>query len=143
MTVANQAGMSTATPQQHRLKLWTGRILTAIAIVLMVVSAVMKLMHPPQVVEIFVGKFGYPQDVLPVIGVLELGCAVLYAIPRTAVLGAVLMTGYLGGAVATHVRVSDAFAPPLILGILAWLGLYLREDRLRPLLPLRRLPSKP
>jgi len=142
MTVANEAGMSTAPPQQQRLKLWAGRILSAIPVLLMVASAVIKLMHPPQVVEIFVGKFGYPQDVLSVIGVLELGCAVLYAIPRTAVLGAVLMTGYLGGAVATHVRVNDVFAPPLILGVLAWLGLYLREDRLRSLLPLRRLPPK-
>lgn len=73
------------------------------------------------------------------IGLLELACAVFYAIPRTAVLGAVLLTGYLGGAIATHVRIGDpASVGPLILALIAWGGLYLREQRLRALLPIRR-----
>ena len=76
------------------------------------------------------------------IGIVEVACAVLYAIPQTAVLGAVLTTAYLGGAVATHVRASDPFLPPIVLGILVWVGLYLRDERLRPLLPLRRLESR-
>jgi DoxX-like protein len=94
-------------------------------------------------VQVFTGKFGYPQQTLTTIGVLELSCAVLYAIPQTAVLGAVLMTGYLGGAVATHVRISDPeWVGPAVLGVVAWVGLYLREARLRELLPLRRLPRQ-
>jgi hypothetical protein len=75
------------------------------------------------------------------IGVTEIACALLLAIPRTSVLGAVLVTGYLGGAVATHVRaMQPAFIAPAILGALAWLGLYLRDPRLRALLPLKRDP---
>jgi len=70
-------------------------------------------------------KFGYPAGTLAVIGVVELACALLYLIPRTSVLGAILVTGYLGGAVATHVRVEDAFAAPIVLGVLAWGGLFL------------------
>ena len=84
-------------------------------------------------------QFGYPSGLIVPIGVVELACVVLYVIPRTAVLGAVLLTGYLGGAIATHVRLSDpSFAGPLIFGIMVWAGLYLREPRLRALLPLRR-----
>jgi hypothetical protein len=72
------------------------------------------------------------------LGAIEICCALLYAIPRTAVLGAVLLTGYLGGAIATHVRVGDpSFVTPLVLGMIAWAGLYLRDPRLRALLPLR------
>ncbi|HEY7512173.1 MAG TPA: DoxX family protein, partial [Vicinamibacteria bacterium] len=100
--------------------------------------AFMKLRPSPEVVEVFGGKFGYPQTSFLPIGLLEAACAVLYAIPQTAVLGAVLVTGYLGGAVATHVRVGDAFLSPVVLGAIAWAGLYLREPRLWPLLPLRR-----
>jgi hypothetical protein len=72
------------------------------------------------------------------IGILELSCVILYAIPQTAILGAVLLTGYLGGAIATHVRVHDNFISPAIGGILVWLGVYLRDPRVRALLPIRR-----
>lgn len=105
---------------------------------MMLMSAVMKFMKPAPVVETFISKLGYPESTLVPIGVLELACVVLYAIPQTAVLGAVLVTGYLGGAIATHVRVGDPFIPPLVLGVLAWAGLYLRDERLRALLPLRK-----
>lgn len=118
--------------------LWTGRVLSAAPVLMMLMSAVMKFMRTPQVMEGFVGKFGYPEGTLLPIGVLELICVLLYAVPQTAVLGAVLVTGYLGGAVATHVRVGDAFIAPAILGAVAWAGLYLRDPRLRALLPLRR-----
>jgi hypothetical protein len=85
--------------------------------------------------------FGYPHSALIPIGVTELSCALVYAIPRTSVLGAVLVAGYLGGAVATHVRLSQPVWPaPALLGVLAWLGLWLRDPRLRELLPLRREP---
>lgn len=118
--------------------LWAGRIFTAIPFLLLAMSGVMKLVRPPQVVEGFVGKFGYPEGVIVAIGLVELACALLYAIPRTSVLGAILVTGYLGGATATHVRVSDVFVVPVLLGAMAWGGLYLRDERLRRLLPLRR-----
>jgi DoxX-like family len=120
-----------------RVRVWTGRVLSALAVAGLAFSAVMKFMHGPEVVDFFVGKFGYPENTLTTIGVLEAACALLFAIPQTAVLGAVLLTGYLGGAVATHVRVSDAFISPLVIATIAWAGLYLREDRLRALLPFR------
>jgi DoxX-like family len=119
-------------------QLWTGRVLSALPVLLLLLSASMKLSHPPVVIETFVGKLGYPANMLPALAVLELFCAVVYAVPRTAVLGAILLTGYLGGAVATHVRVGDVFVVPLLLGVLVWAGLYLRDDRIRALLPLRK-----
>ena len=82
------------------------------------------------------GTLGFPATVIFGIGLLEIACVLLYAIPRTAVLGAVLLTGYLGGAIAAHVRVGDAFISPLIGGGLVWLGIYLRDARVRALLPL-------
>ena len=126
-----------------RGRLWAGRIVSALPVLLLAFSAFMKLRGPAEVVQVFTGKFGYPAQTLTPLGIVELSCAVLYAIPQTAVLGAVLMTGYLGGAVATHFRVSDPqWFGPAVLGALAWLGLYLRDPRLRDLLPLRRLPRQ-
>ena len=125
-----------------RGRLRAGRIISALPVLGLVFSAVGKLRGQAEVMEMFTGHFGYPQQTLTIIGLLELSCAVLYAIPQTAVLGAILMTGYLGGAVATHVRVSEiAWVFAAVLGALAWLGLYLRDPRLGELLPLRRLPS--
>jgi hypothetical protein len=84
-------------------------------------------------------KFGYPPNTIVPIGLSALLASVLYMIPRTAVLGAILLTGYLGGAVATHARINDPMlVAPIIVGILVWLGLYLRDERLRTLVPLRR-----
>jgi len=120
-----------------RGRAWAAGILTAAPALALVSSAVMKVARPPQVLDTFVGKLGYPAHLLPVLAVLEVACVVVYLIPRTAVLGAVLLTGYLGGAVATHVRVGDAFLAPLAVGVLVWAGLYLRDARLRALLPLR------
>jgi len=101
-------------------------------------SASLKFARPPQVVDQFSGRFGYPASLLLPLGIIEISCALLYAIPRTAVLGAILMTGYLGGAIATHVRILDSgFVTGLVLGIFAWGGLFLRDARLRVLLPLR------
>ena len=120
-----------------RAMVWIGRALSALTVLGLGFSAVMKFQRPPEVVDFFVNKFGYPEGSLFVIGVLEAACAILYAIPQTAVLGAILVAAYLGGAVATHVRVADPFISPIILGVIAWLGLYLREPRLRSLLPIR------
>jgi hypothetical protein len=115
-------------------------VVSGIPVLMLLFSAGIKLVRQPGAIEVFVGKWGFPDGSLVAIGVLELACVLVYLIPRTAVLGAVLITGYLGGAVATHVRASEAFVAPLVVGILAWVGLYLREPRLRELLPLRRLP---
>jgi hypothetical protein len=100
-------------------------------------SAMMKVSMAPLAVDMFTHKFGYSASALRPLGIIEIACALLFAIPRTSVLGAILVTGYFGGAIATHVRIGDPFATPLVLGVLVWLGLYLREPRLRPLAPLR------
>ena len=121
--------------------LWAGRVASAVPVFMMGLSGILKLLGGPQMVHDWAG-FGYPPGALVPIGITELACAVLYVIPRTSVLGAVLVTGYLGGAVATHVRLSQPVYPaPAILGVLAWLGLYLRDPRLRAFLPLRSAPG--
>lgn len=129
----NDAAALQETP---RWMLWTGRVLSAIPVLMMLFSAGLKLAHSQLVVE-GLGKQGYPEGAILVIGVVELACLALYAIPQTSVLGAILMTGYLGGAMATHIRVSEPFVMPLLLGVIAWGGLFLRDPRLRALIPLR------
>lgn len=99
-------------------------------------SAIMKLTHNPQAVEGFTKMFGFQESALTPIGVVELLVVSLYAIPKTRVLGAILCTSYLGGAVATHVRVGDAFIAPMVLGVLVWGGVFLQDARVRKLLPL-------
>ena len=116
---------------------WVGYALSAIPILGLLVSASFKLTHSPQVMEMFVSQLGYQASSLLGLALLEIAVVVVYSVPRTAVLGAILMTGYLGGAIATHVRVGQAFLIPLALGISAWAGLYLRDDRLQALLPVR------
>jgi hypothetical protein len=116
--------------------IWSGRLLSGIPVLLLTMGAAFAFARTPQVVE-GMGKFGYRENTLLLIAVLELGSALLYAIPRPAVLGAIVMTGYLGGAVATHVRIGDPGYPiALVMGIFVWAGLYLRDERLRELLPL-------
>jgi len=120
-----------------RKTIWAGRIISTLPVLLLLFSATLKLASPPGVVEGF-KKFGYPEELIRVLGAVELTCTVIYLIPRTSVLGAVLLAGYLGGATATHVRVEDPhFIMPFLAGVLVWLGLFLREPRLRALLPLR------
>ena len=117
--------------------LWAGRIVSALPVLGLLLSATMKLVKAAPVMEGF-AKFGYPDSVILPLGIVELTCTVLYVIPQTSVLGAILLTGYLGGATATHVRVGETFYAPVILGVLVWLGLFLRDARLRVLIPLRR-----
>jgi len=122
-------------------RLWTGRIMSALPALFLLMDAVGKLVKPAPVVEGTV-QLGYPESVLLGLGIVLLGCTVLYVIPRTAILGAILLTGYLGGAVATHVRVGNPLFShilfPVYLAVLIWGGLYLRDERLRALIPLRR-----
>jgi uncharacterized membrane protein YphA (DoxX/SURF4 family) len=121
---------------QHKALTVSGWVLTVLLALLLTFSASMKLMKNPQAVEGF-AKFGYPAETLVPIGVAEVVCTVLFLIPQTAVLGAVLLTGYLGGAIATHVRASDPFVPVVVIGVLVWVALYLRDARIRALLPFR------
>ena len=121
--------------------LWTGRVMSALPILLVLMSSVMKLLKLPAVVEGFASA-GLPQHLILTIGIIELLCVVVYAVPRTSVLGAILMTGLLGGATITTLRVGDPTYPmPVVLGMLAWGGLYLRDPRLRALIPLRQRPD--
>ena len=118
-----------------------GWIVGVLPCLLLLMSATMKFAQPPKVVEQF-QHFGYPSRLLPVLGVVELACTILYLFPRTAVLGAILLTGYLGGATATHARVLDpGFVTPIACGAFLWLGLLLRDWRFRELLPLTRRTS--
>jgi hypothetical protein len=106
---------------------------------MMLLSGVMKLAHAAPVVASWGSQFGYPESLLTPIGLLEVTCAILYIIPRTAVLGAILVSCYLGAACATHVRVLDpAGFAPVVLGVFVWAGLYVRDARIRNLLPLVR-----
>jgi len=117
--------------------LWTGRVLSALPILLLLFSGVMKLAKPPAVVEGF-AHFGLPEKLTLTIGLLEIVCTLVYAIPRTSVLGAILLTGYLCGATAINVRVGDPSSIiTVLLGIMIWGGLYLRDNRLRALIPLK------
>lgn len=118
--------------------LWTGRVLSALPIPLLVMSAVMKLTQPPEVLE-GMQKFGFDSKLLLPLAIIELGCTALYLIPQTAVLGAVLLTGYLGGAIVTHLRTDGGYWPALVMGVVLWLGLFFRDARLRALLPWRSL----
>ncbi len=127
---------STQTTVVSKKLLWAGRIISALPVLMLLFSGVLKFMKPAVLVQEF-ARLGYPENLALGIGILELGCTVVYVIPRTSILGAILLTGYLGGATATHVRIGDPFFVPVVLGVLVWGGLYLRDDRLRALLPLR------
>jgi len=119
--------------------LWAGRIISALPVLLLVFSAVMKLLKPAPVVQGF-ARYGYPESQILLIGILELSCSIIYAIPRTSVLGAILLTGYLGGAVAIQLRVGNPMFEtifPVIFGVLIWAGLFLRDAPLRSLIPRR------
>lgn len=127
--------------QQTKKLLWAGRIISYLTMPLFIMSAVMKIMKPPEVVE-GMAKSGMPAEILPILAGLEILCIVTYLFPRTAVLGAVLFTGYLGGAILAHLRLGEDVYLHIILGGLIWLGVYLQEPRLRELLPFRTKPSE-
>lgn len=119
---------------------WAGWIVSAIPILFLLLDGVMKLIKPAPVVEATV-HLGYSESVIVPLGIVLIACTVLYLHPATSILGAILLTGYLGGAVATHVRVGEgafSIAFPIIMGIFVWGGLYLRNPRLRELIPLMK-----
>jgi len=141
MTEGRSTSTLGAQPAASKKLLWVGWGMSALPVLLLLFSGVMKLIKPATVAEGFV-HLGYPDNLALGIGIAELTSTVLYAIPRTAVLGAILLTGYLGGATASHVRIGEPFTMAIVMGVLVWGGLYLRDDRLRVLLPLRKEPAQ-
>jgi hypothetical protein len=125
--------MSTPAPAWQK---WLGLACTALPALMLTMSAAMKLMSSPDFLKGF-AAFGWPPHIAQPLGVVELTCTILYLVPRTAVLGAILLTGYLGGAVATHVRIGDVWIAPFLIGVMIWGGLFFRDARVRALIPLR------
>jgi uncharacterized membrane protein YphA (DoxX/SURF4 family) len=115
----------------------TGWVLTVLPAALLIMSGTMKLMGGPEL-EKGMEQTGIPLSVAKPLGIVEIVSAVIYLIPQTAVLGAILLTGYMGGAIATHVRLEESFIVQTIIGVVVWLGIYLRDARLWQLIPLRR-----
>lgn len=115
---------------------WAGWILSILPVPLLLFSASGKFMTPKEAVEGF-AHLGWPAKLAMPLGVLEAACTLIYIIPRTAVLGAILLTGYMGGAIATHVRLEEPLFVRAALGVVVWLGIFLRDSRLRALIPLR------
>jgi hypothetical protein len=134
MSISNNTGTSKA-------MLWTGRVLSAIVILFCIMDFTMKLLNLPIVNQAGV-QLGWHAGTAQMLGIILAVCTALYAIPRTSVLGAILLTGYLGGAVATHIRVDSPLFTHILfgvyLGIMAWGGLWLRDPRLRALIPVTR-----
>jgi hypothetical protein len=128
---------STQTAPASKGMLWAGPILTALVALFLLFDSAIKLMKQPAAVQ-RTARVGYPEGVVVPIGIVLLVCLVLYLIPRTAILGAILLTGYLGGATATVVRMSDPwFFFPVVVGVPVWTGLYLRDDQVRALIRVR------
>jgi hypothetical protein len=124
-----------ATPRTSSVSLWIARVLQTLAVLFLLVDALGKILQLAPYVEGTV-RVGYSPSVLVPLGIVLAACTILYAVPRTAVLGAVLLTGYLGGATATHVRIGEPFVMPIVVGVIVWGCLYVRDARLRALLPL-------
>jgi DoxX-like family len=143
MSSASQAAEATrsaaAQAPASKKGVWAGRILSGLVILFLIPDGIIKFIRPAPVVDAF-AHLGLPLSLANTLGILLLICTAIYVFPRTSVLGAILLTGYLGGAVATHLRVGDPLFShilfPTYLGVLLWLGLYLRDDRLRALIPL-------
>ena len=132
--------METAAISKSRL--WTGRVMSWFAILFLLFDATLKFIKPPAVIETTVNELGYAEHHIIVMGILGLSVTILYLIPKTSILGAVLLTGYLGGAIATHLRVDNPLFShmlfPVYIGILVWGGIWLRDERLRALFPFKK-----
>ena len=116
---------------------WVGRVISVLASLLFLMSALMKLQGGPEVMQ-GMAHLGLPESMIRPLAILEICCTLIYLVPATSVLGAILLAGYIGGAICTHWRVGDPVLGPIVLGLFVWLGLYLREDRLKALIPLRK-----
>ena len=116
--------------------IWGGRVISGLLACLLAMSAAMKLVGGREVIEGF-ARMRLPESLRVPLGVLELVCVLVYVFPATSVMGAILLTGYVGGTIVTHLRIGEPVVFQIALGLLVWLGLYLRESRLKSLLPLR------
>ena len=117
---------------------WVGRVISVLVSLVFALSAFMKLKGGAEVMQ-GMAHLGLPASLIMPLAILEISCVVIYLIPATSVLGAILLTGFIGGAICTHLRVGDPFFIQIAIGVFVWLGLYLRENRLKGLLPLRTL----
>ena len=133
--------VTTVNPASNsKAMVWMGNVLSGLAILFLLFDTVIKVVQAAPAVESTV-QLGYPAEYVVLLGLIELVCLALYAFPRTAVLGAILLTGWFGGAMATHVRAdSPVFSVifPILLGLIIWGGLFLRDARLRDVLPFRK-----
>src|SRR5262252_987602 len=124
----------------HRA-LWVGRVMSAVVVIALLADGGIQLFAPAQIAGML-QETGFAMDLTRIVGPIILACAILYAIPATAVLGAILITGFLGGAICAHVRIGEWGSPPeivsLVLGAMTWGGLYARDPRIRAILPLIR-----
>ena len=116
---------------------WAGRILSGLIVVALWALNVMGVLQKAESLKHFVA-YGYPESAFMPISIVFFVCILVYAIPRTAIFGAILLTGYFGGATATHVRAGEPYFFPIVVGVLVWLGIFLRDEKLRSLVPLRR-----
>lgn len=132
---------ATQTALISKTALWTGRILSGVSVLFLLFDSAIKLIQAAPVLE-GMPRLGWPASLAVPLGTILLICVILYVIPRTSVLGAILLTGYLGGAVATHTRIGDPLfshiLSPVYMGIFIWGGLYFRDARVRALIPVRR-----
>lgn len=130
------------TIQISKAQLLAGRVMSGLVIFFMAFDAVMKFICPPEVIDTTVNQLGYQEHHILTMGIIALLCTILYALPATSILGAVLLTGYFGGAVATHLRVDNPLLGytlfSIYIGILMWGALWLREPRLRALIPFKK-----
>lgn len=129
------SGVKTAGATSGKL-VWTGRIISGLVVLFLVFGSLVGIIKHAEMAP-QMARMGYPESLALKIPILCIVCALIYAIPRTAIFGAVLLTAYLGGATATHVRIGEPFYFPVAMGVLVWLGIYLREERLRALVPWR------
>lgn len=118
--------------------IWVARILVFLIVALLLFSSSMKLMGNAEFVEMWTTKLGFPKNTLLPIGILEMLVALTFAVPRTTVLGAILLTGYMGGAIVAHVRIGEAPMLNVLIGVIAWGTVFIRDPRLRALLPVVR-----
>jgi hypothetical protein len=141
MTTVLTPAFSPARTDTSSAAIWTGRVLSALVVLVLLADAAVNLFAPEKLAEPMAAT-GFTAALSPQLGTLMLVCAVLYAIPRTSVLGAILVTGFLGGAICAHFRIGEMGSGSqvvcLVIGVAAWLGLYLRMPALRALLPLSR-----
>ena len=140
MSEAMNLHQAPETKTLHRA-LWAGRIMSALVVIALLADGTIQLFAPAQIASML-QETGFAMDSTRIVGTVLLACVILYAIPATAVLGAILVTGFLGGAICAHLRIGELGSPPefisLLLGAMTWGGLYLRDPRIRAILPLMR-----